>query len=79
MSWFFEPWNIMCSNRWAKPVRPGFSSFEPTLYKTFTDTTGVLWSSWRMTVRPLGSVYFSTLSSGIWGFRDSTRRGLGGG
>ena len=19
---FAEPWNIMCSNRWAKPVRP---------------------------------------------------------
>ena len=31
-SWCFEPRNIMCSKRWAKPVRPGFSSLEPTLY-----------------------------------------------
>jgi len=25
-----EPWNIRCSNRCAKPVRPGRSFFEPT-------------------------------------------------
>ena len=29
---FFDPLNIMCSNRWAKPVRPGRSSFDPTWY-----------------------------------------------
>ena len=29
-STFFEPLNIRCSNRCAKPVRPGFSFFEPT-------------------------------------------------
>src|SRR5207248_149150 len=28
---FSEPLNIMCSNRWAKPVRPVRSSAEPTL------------------------------------------------
>ncbi len=27
---FLDPLNIRCSNRWAKPVRPGRSSFEPT-------------------------------------------------
>src|SRR5437867_1051137 len=25
-----EPWNITCSHRWAKPVLPGTSCFEPT-------------------------------------------------
>ena len=29
-STFFEPLNIMCSKRWANPVRPGFSFFDPT-------------------------------------------------
>ena len=29
-STFFEPLNIMCSNRWANPVRPGRSFFDPT-------------------------------------------------
>jgi hypothetical protein len=29
-STFFEPLNIMCSNRWAKPVRPARSFFDPT-------------------------------------------------
>ena len=29
-STFFDPLNIMCSKRWAKPVRPGFSFFDPT-------------------------------------------------
>ena len=28
--------NIRCSNRCAKPVRPGFSRAEPTWYQTFT-------------------------------------------
>ena len=28
--WFFEPSNITCSNRWANPVRPASSSFDPT-------------------------------------------------
>ena len=57
----------MCSKRWAKPVRPGRSSLEPTWYQTLTPTIGVAWSSCRMTCRPLGSVYFSNFSSGICG------------
>src|SRR5215208_4633263 len=44
----------MCSKRWAKPVRPGDSFFEPTWYQTLTPTTGVEWSSWKMTLSPLG-------------------------
>ena len=54
----------MCSNRWAKPVRPGRSFFEPTWYQTFTATIGVEWSSCRITCRPLGSVYFSNGTAG---------------
>src|SRR5215204_6586894 len=48
--------NIRCSNKWAKPVRPGFSRAEPTLYQTFTVRIGTVWSSCRMTCSPLGSV-----------------------
>ena len=40
-STFFEPLNIMCSNRCAKPVRPGFSFFEPTWYQISRCTIGV--------------------------------------
>ena len=40
-STFFEPLNIMCSNRCAKPVRPGFSFLEPTWYQTDRCTIGV--------------------------------------
>jgi hypothetical protein len=40
-STFFEPLNIMCSKRCAKPVRPGFSFFEPTWYHSDTCTIGV--------------------------------------
>ena len=40
-STFFEPLNIMCSNRWAKPVRPGFSFFDPTWYQISACTIGV--------------------------------------
>ena len=47
-----EPPNIRCSNRWAKPVRPAGSSFEPTWYQTDSATTGALWSSWTTTFRP---------------------------
>jgi len=31
---------MMCSNRCANPVRPGFSSADPTWYHVFTATTG---------------------------------------
>jgi len=29
-STFLEPLNIMCSKKWANPVRPGRSFFDPT-------------------------------------------------
>jgi hypothetical protein len=47
--------NMRCSNRWAKPVRPGFSSFEPTWYQTFTTTSGLERSWWRIKRIPFGS------------------------
>src|SRR5262249_15633315 len=53
---FFDPLNIRCSNRCAKPVRPGFSFFDPTWYVRLTCTIGVEWSSDSTTVRPFGSV-----------------------
>ena len=63
----------MCSNRCAKPVRPGFSFFEPTWNHWFTCTIGSLRSTCRMTCRPLGSVYFSNSSFGMaaWPVRGS--------
>ena len=45
---------MTCSKRWANPVRPISSFFEPTLYQTFTATVGVVLSGERMTVSPLG-------------------------
>ena len=53
---FAEPWNIMCSNRWANPERPARSLRDPTSYQTSTDTIGVEWSSDQTTVSPLGRV-----------------------
>jgi hypothetical protein len=50
-----EPWNIMCSNRCAKPVRPGRSLRAPTSYHTSTAATCDERSGARMTVRPLPS------------------------
>ena len=55
----------MCSNRCAKPVRPGFSFFDPTWNHWFTCTIGSLRSTCRMTCRPFGSVYFSNSSFGM--------------
>ena len=46
----------MCSKKWAKPVRPGRSFFEPTWYHIWRCTIGVEWSSRKTTVMPLGSV-----------------------
>src|SRR5262245_56673743 len=63
-STFFEPWNIMCSKRCAKPVRPGRSFLEPTWYQRLTWTIGSFRSTCRMTCRPLGSVYFSNSTFG---------------
>ena len=58
-----EPWNIMCSNRCAKPVLPGTSSREPTWYQRSTATTGTVWSSATRTVRPLSSLNWVKESS----------------
>ena len=44
----------MCSKRCAKPVRPGFSFFEPTWYHWLTWTIGSLRSTCRMTCEPVG-------------------------
>src|ERR1700674_5853136 len=54
----------MCSKRWAKPVRPARSFFEPTWYHWFTFTIGSLRSTWRITWSPFGSVYFSNSTFG---------------
>src|SRR5512143_364417 len=56
---------MRCSKRWAKPVLPGFSFFEPTWYQTFTAAIGALWSSWTIKVRPLPSTYFWNDTSGM--------------
>ena len=54
--WFSEPWNIRCSNRCAKPLRPAGSSLLPTWYQMFTATIGALRSVCTITRRPLGRV-----------------------
>ena len=56
--WFFDPSNMTCSNRWAKPVRPASSFLDPTWYQRLTPTVGSAWSSWSTTCRPLDSVNF---------------------
>ncbi|OGF24734.1 MAG: hypothetical protein A2V63_12270 [Candidatus Eisenbacteria bacterium RBG_19FT_COMBO_70_11] len=63
-----EPWNIMCSNRWAKPVRPAVSLAGPTWYQRLTPTIGSRVSRRRITSRPFLSVYFSNprLTSGAF-------------
>src|SRR6185295_929416 len=58
--------NIRCSKRCAKPVRPVFSRAEPTWYHMFVETSGTVWSSWRITVRPFDSVN-SVYGSSIFG------------
>src|SRR5215208_3850619 len=50
-----EPWNMKCSNRCAKPVFPGCSSFDPTAYQRFTAVTGATESGATITRRPLSS------------------------
>ena len=44
---------MKCSNRCAKPVRPGCSWREPTMYQMLMATTGARWSGATMTRRPL--------------------------
>src|SRR5207249_3639580 len=50
---FRDPWNITCSNRWAKPVLPATSCFEPTLYQRLTATTGASRSTAMIRRSPL--------------------------
>src|SRR4029079_5921735 len=49
---FREPWNITCSNRWAKPVLPSTSCLEPTSYQRLTATTGASRSTEMIRRRP---------------------------
>src|SRR5207245_3248177 len=65
------PLNIMCSKRWANPLRPGVWLAAPSWYQTLTETWGRRWSSLRTMVRPFGSRYFSNLRSG-----SSARAGI---
>src|SRR5262245_60647608 len=51
--------NIRCSNRWANPVRPGTSSFDPTWYHTSTATSGLERSTCRITGSPFSSTNVS--------------------
>ena len=68
----------MCSNRWAKPVRPFGSMRKPMLYMTSTSTTGALRSSLTTTFRPLGSVKYSTGTLNAEGLGGRRRRLSGG-
>src|SRR2546425_12915975 len=66
----------MCSNKWAKPVRPGNSFAGPTWYHKFTATMGKRWSSERMTSRPFSSLYFSNFSCGTSSGADLATAGF---
>src|SRR5947208_1290417 len=50
------PLKFMCSTQCDTPVRPGRSSFDPTLYQHHTDASGAVCSSWMSTFNPLPSV-----------------------
>src|SRR5438309_8233570 len=50
------PLKFMCSTQCETPVRPGGSSFEPTLYQHQTDASGAVCSSRTRTFRPLSRV-----------------------
>src|SRR3954453_9883905 len=50
---FFVPLKFMCSHQCETPVRPGRSSFEPTLYQHQTEARGAVCSSWMSTFSPL--------------------------
>ena len=69
----------MCSKRCAKPVRPGFSFFEPTWNHWLTWTIGSLRSTCRISCRPFGSMYFSNSIFGAAGAADAAGRGAGRG
>src|SRR5262245_55135347 len=62
--------NIRCSNRCAKPVRPGDSSLEPTWYHTSTATSGLERSTWRITGSPFSRTNVSNAIVSIGGTRE---------
>src|SRR5687767_4679979 len=62
---FSEPLNIMCSKRWANPVRPLRSSRDPTLYVTAIDTTGATWSSAIITRSPFCNFVSVNVTLGV--------------
>src|SRR4029077_954000 len=47
------PLKFMCSHQCETPVRPGRSSFDPTLYQHHTEASGAVCSSWMSTFSPL--------------------------
>src|SRR6185503_9930976 len=59
--------NIRCSNRCAKPVRPGDSSLDPTWYHTSTATSGLERSTCRITGSPFSSTNVSNAIVSIGG------------
>src|SRR3954452_3690752 len=67
---FVVPLKFMCSTQCDTPVRPGRSSFEPTLYQHQTDASGAVCISCTRTVRPLSSITWRTGSvdgsAGTW-------------
>src|SRR5215217_2488373 len=50
------PLKFMCSTQWDTPVKPGRSSFDPTLYQHHTDASGAVCISCTRTVSPLSSI-----------------------
>ena len=64
---FSESRKNRCSNRWAKPVRPGSSRAEPTRAASTTATTGSERSMWKMTRRPFSSSkVWAGISVPVW-------------
>ena len=55
----------MCSKKWAKPVSPCRSFFDPTWYVRQTVVRGAAGSWLRATFRPFASRYDSTGSCGV--------------
>src|SRR4030095_11213956 len=62
-----EPWNSMCSNRCANPVRPSRSFAEPTWYQRFTATIGAVRSGEIVTSNPFSSreVWIGSAARGV--------------
>src|SRR4051794_12257254 len=65
---FTEPWNIRCSKRWAKPVRPSGSERKPTSYRTAMPTTGAERSGPTSTRSPLSRRWWVRSNDGAGSF-----------